>query len=61
MSILVVILVLVALGVILWLVNKYIPMDAMVKRILNIVVIVLVVIWLLKIFGVWGMLLGARI
>lgn len=45
------IIVLVVVGVLLWLVNAYIPMDAMMKRILNIVVIVAVVLWLLKAFG----------
>lgn len=45
------ILVLIVVGVLLWLVNNYIPMDAMMKRILNIVVIVAVVLWLLKAFG----------
>jgi hypothetical protein len=45
---------LIVIGVLLWLVNAYIPMDATIKRILNVVVIICVVIWLLHVFGVWG-------
>lgn len=39
--------ILIVIGVLLWLVNTYLPMDAQIKRILNIVVIVAVVLWLL--------------
>jgi hypothetical protein len=42
---------LIVVGVLLWLVNTYIPMDAKIKNILNIVVIIAVVIWLLRVFG----------
>lgn len=51
-----VIVVLVVVGVILWLVNQYIPMDATIKRILNVVVIICVILWLLQVFGVFGYL-----
>jgi hypothetical protein len=50
MSIIGVIVVLIVIGVLLWLVNTYIPMDATIKRILNIVVIILVVLWVLNLF-----------
>jgi hypothetical protein len=43
---------LVVVGVVLWLINAYVPMDAKIKRILNIAVVVLVVLWLL--FSVLG-------
>ena len=46
------ILILVVVGVILWLVNSYIPMDAAIKKILNVVVIIAVILWLLSVFGV---------
>jgi hypothetical protein len=46
------ILTLVIVGVLLWAVNTYIPMDSKIKQILNIVVVILVVLWLLKVFGV---------
>lgn len=45
---------LVVVGVLLWLVNNYIPMDSKIKSILNVVVVVAVVIWLLSVFGVIG-------
>ena len=43
---------LIVIGVLLWLVNTYIPMDGKIKKILNIVVVVCVVLWLLVAFGV---------
>jgi 1-acyl-sn-glycerol-3-phosphate acyltransferase len=43
---------LVVVGVLLWLVNTYIPMDGKIKKILNIVVVICVVVWLLYAFGV---------
>lgn len=52
MSLLTIIIALVLVGVVLWLVNSYIPMDATIKRILNIVVVIATVLWLLKAFGV---------
>jgi hypothetical protein len=51
MSLITVIIVLVIVGVILWLVNTYIPMDRKIKTILNVVVVILVIIWLLRSFG----------
>jgi hypothetical protein len=44
-----------------WLVNTYIPMDGKIKKVLNIVVMVVVVLWLLNVFGVWGRLHGVRV
>ena len=52
MSLLTVLLVLIVAGVILWLINSYIPMDHKIKSILNIVVVIVVVVWLLKAFGI---------
>ncbi len=45
---------LIVVGVLLWLVNTYIPMDGKIKQILNAVVVIVVIIWLLRVFGVWG-------
>jgi hypothetical protein len=53
--------VLIVVGVLLWLVNTYIPMDRKIKQILNIVVVIVVVIWLLQVFGVIGSLGNIRI
>lgn len=50
------VIVLIVIGVLLWLVNTYIPMDRKIKQILNIVVVIIVVIWLLQVFGVLGSL-----
>ncbi len=52
---------LVVVGVILWAVNTYIPMDATIKKILNVVVIIVVVLWLLSVFGVLGSLSGMHV
>lgn len=54
MSLVSIVLVLIAIGVILYLINRYIPMQGTIKTILNAVVIIAVVIWLLKVAGVWG-------
>jgi 1-acyl-sn-glycerol-3-phosphate acyltransferase len=43
---------LIVVGVLLWLVNTYIPMDGKIKQILNVVVVICVVIWLLYAFGI---------
>ncbi len=43
---------LIVVGVLLWLVNTYIPMDGKIKQILNVVVVICVVVWLLFAFGV---------
>jgi hypothetical protein len=42
---------LIVVGVILWLVNSYIPMDHKIKAILNVVVVIGVIVWLLRAFG----------
>jgi len=55
------VIVLIVVGVILWLVNNYIPMDRKIKSILNVVVIIVVVLWLLSAFGVLGSLSNIRI
>jgi hypothetical protein len=49
-----IIIVLVVVGVILWLINRFIPMQGTIKSILNIVVIIVVILWLLKALGIWG-------
>ncbi len=53
--------VLVVVGVLLWLVNNYIPMDGKIKSILNVVVVIGVVLWLLQGFGVLGSMDSIRI
>jgi hypothetical protein len=53
--------VLIVVGVLLWLVNNYIPMAGSIKKILNVVVVVAVVLWLLNAFGIIGSLSKLRV
>ena len=52
MSLISLVITLIVVGVLLWLVNTYIPMDGKIKKILNIVVVICVVMWLLFAFGI---------
>ena len=61
MSLISIVITLIVVGVLLWLVNTYIPMDGKIKKVLNIVVMVVVVLWLLNIFGVLGRLHDVRV
>lgn len=51
MTLLTVIIYLIIIGVLLWLVNSFIPMASPIKTILNAVVVIAVIIWLLNVFG----------
>jgi hypothetical protein len=55
------IIILVVVGVILWVINAYIPMQSTIKKILNAVVVIGVIIWLLSVFGVIGNISAIRI
>jgi hypothetical protein len=61
MSLITIIVVLVVVGILLWLINAYIPMQSTIKSILNAVVVIVVVIWLLQVFGVLGSVGNIRI
>lgn len=61
MSLISLVITLIVVGVLLWLVNSYIPMDAKIKKIINIVVVVAVVLWLLSAFGVIGQAANIRV
>ena len=54
MSLVSLIVTLVVVGLLLWAVNSFIPMEVRIKQILNVVVIIAVIIWLLMAFGVLG-------
>lgn len=56
-----VVVVLVVVGVLLWLVNSYIPMAGSIKSILNAVVVIAVVIWLLTVFGLMSEISNFRV
>lgn len=53
MPLLHILLVLIVVGVLLWLVNSFIPMQGTIKSILNAVVVIAVVLWLLNVFGLF--------
>lgn len=61
MSLVSLVITLIVVGVLLWLINNYIPMDAKIKSILNIVVVVAVVLWLLNLLGLMDSLRGIRV
>jgi hypothetical protein len=52
---------LIVVGVLLWAVNRFIPMQSSIKTILNVVVVVFVIIWVLKAMGLWTSISGLRL
>jgi hypothetical protein len=56
-----ILLALIVVGVLLWLVNRFIPMEGSIKSILNAVVVIGVVLWLLNIFGLFHSLSHIRV
>jgi hypothetical protein len=52
---------LIVVGILLWLVNRFIPMQATIKSILNAVVVISVVLWLLNVFGLFHSLSHIRV
>ena len=56
-----VVVVLIVVGFVLWLINRFIPMAGSIKTILNAVVVIVVVLWLLSVFGVLGSLSSIRV
>ena len=61
MPLLTIILVILGVGVLLWLIHRFIPMQSTIKSILNAVVVIILVVWLLKVFGVLDSLLNVTI
>jgi hypothetical protein len=61
MPLMTLVIVLIVVGVLLWLVNTYIPMDSKIKGILNAVVVIGVIIWLLQALGLLGSIENIRI
>lgn len=55
------VIVLVVVGLVLWVINRYIPMQSTIKSILNVVVVIVVIIWLLSVFGLIGDIRSIRI
>jgi hypothetical protein len=56
-----IVIVLIVVGVLLWLVNRYLPMQGTIKSILNAVVVICVVLWLLNVFGLFHSLSRIRV
>ena len=56
-----VLLTLIVVGVLLWLINRFIPMQSTIKGILNGVVVIVVVLWLLQVFGLISNLTSIRV
>jgi hypothetical protein len=54
MPLLHIVIVLIVVGVLLHLINRYIPMASSIKSLLNILVVVVVCVWLLQVVGLWG-------
>jgi hypothetical protein len=61
MPLLNIVVILIVVGVLLHLINRFIPMASSIKSILNVVVVVVVCVWLLQATGLWGDLAGFRI
>ena len=61
MPLLQLVLVLVVVGVLLWLVNRFIPMQGTIKSLLNAVVVICVVLWLLNVFGLFQSISRIRV
>jgi hypothetical protein len=61
MPLLQILLTLIVVGVLLWLVNRFIPMAGSIKSILNAVVVIGVVLWLLDVFGLFHSLSRIRV
>ena len=61
MPLLQIVVVLIVVGVLLWLVNRFIPMQGTIKSILNAVVVIAVVLWLLNVFGLFQNLSRIRV
>ncbi len=56
-----IVIVLIIIGVLLYVVNTFIPMDAKIKTVLNIVVLLVVILWLVQIFGLLGPINSIRV
>jgi hypothetical protein len=61
MPLIYIVLALIVVGMGLWLINNYIPMAGSIKTILNVVVVVAVVVWVLKVAGLWGTVTSYRL
>ncbi len=56
-----IVLVLIVVGVLLWLINTYIPMASAIKSLLNAVVVIVLIVWILRVFGLWSYIVNLRV
>lgn len=61
MSLLSLFIAIIVVGVLLWAVNNFIPMDGKIKSILNALVVILLILWLLQAFGILGPIGNIRV
>ena len=61
MPILTILLVLIVVGVVLYLLERFVPMDATIKWIIRAVIIIVMIVWLLRVMGIWGTLSNVRV
>ena len=61
MPLVTVVLTILVVGVLLWLINRYIPMQGTIKGILNAVVVIALVLWLLKVFDLYNYITQFRV
>jgi hypothetical protein len=61
MPLLNVLIAIIIVGVLLWLINTFIPMDHKIKNIFNLVVVIVLIVWLLKVFGIFSYLMNIQI
>jgi len=60
MALLDILIAIIVVGVLLWIINTFIPMDHKIKKIFNLVVVIALIIWLLKVFGLFSYLMNIR-
>jgi hypothetical protein len=61
MPLLSILIAIIVVGVLLWIINTFIPMDRKIKQIFNIVVVIALIIWLLKVFGLFTYLMNVSV
>jgi hypothetical protein len=61
MPLLAVVVTIIVIGVLLWLVNAYVPIDGTVRKILNAVVVIALIVWLLHVFGAWDYIKAVKV
>lgn len=61
MSLVTILIALIAVGIILWLVEKYLPISPTIKRLIQIVVVVVLVLWLMDVFGLMDALKAIKV